>query len=251
MATDVKVYFCDPQSPWQRGSNENTNGLLRQYFPKNTDLTGYSQSDLNKVALRLNQRPPPPLPLPSLPPPLPPSPPPPPSFPPPPSTPPPPLPPSLPPTPPPSPSPPPPLSPHPPLLPPSLRLPPAFPIESAEEIVKGMPNPPAFEQDFRAAYFPSRDTVTMPSRTAFETQAEYYSTLFHELTHSTGHVKRLGRRASRKFSRSAPRITPKKSSLRKWEAPCCAVSQASSRPPLAILPRISKVGLRDSRRILA
>jgi len=57
VATAVKVYFCDPQSPWQRGSNENTNGLLRQYFPKNTDLTDYSQSDLNKVALRLNQRP--------------------------------------------------------------------------------------------------------------------------------------------------------------------------------------------------
>ena len=57
MATDVQVYFCDPQSPWQRGSNENTNGLLRQYFPKNSDLAGYSQSDLNKVALRLNQRP--------------------------------------------------------------------------------------------------------------------------------------------------------------------------------------------------
>src|SRR5579863_7633957 len=57
VATDVKVYFCDPQSPWQRGSNENTNGLLRQYFPKNTDLTDYSQSDLDKVALRLNQRP--------------------------------------------------------------------------------------------------------------------------------------------------------------------------------------------------
>jgi IS30 family transposase len=57
VATDVKVYFCDPQSPWQRGSNENTNGLLRQYFPKKADLTEYSQSDLNKVALRLNQRP--------------------------------------------------------------------------------------------------------------------------------------------------------------------------------------------------
>jgi len=57
VATDVKVHFCDPQIPWQRGSNENTNGLLRQYFPKNTDLTDDSQSDLNKVALCLNQRP--------------------------------------------------------------------------------------------------------------------------------------------------------------------------------------------------
>jgi IS30 family transposase len=57
VATDVKVYFCDPQSPWQRGSNENTNGLLRQYFPKKTNLSDYTQSDLDKVALRLNQRP--------------------------------------------------------------------------------------------------------------------------------------------------------------------------------------------------
>jgi IS30 family transposase len=57
VATNVKVYFCDPQSPWQRGSNENTNGLLRQYFPKRTDLSGFSQSELDKVALRLNQRP--------------------------------------------------------------------------------------------------------------------------------------------------------------------------------------------------
>jgi IS30 family transposase len=57
VATDVQVYFCDPQSPWQRGTNENTNRLLRQYFPKGTVLSGYSQTDLNKVALQLNQRP--------------------------------------------------------------------------------------------------------------------------------------------------------------------------------------------------
>jgi IS30 family transposase len=56
-ATDVKVYFCDPQSPWQRGTNENTNLLLRQYFPRGTDLSGYSQAQLDQVSLRLNQRP--------------------------------------------------------------------------------------------------------------------------------------------------------------------------------------------------
>jgi len=57
LATDIKVYFCDPQNPWQRGSNENTNGLLRQYFPKGTDVSVYSQSQLNAVARRLNERP--------------------------------------------------------------------------------------------------------------------------------------------------------------------------------------------------
>jgi IS30 family transposase len=57
MATDIAVYFCDPQSPWQRGSNENTNRLLRQYLPRGIDLAPYSQAELNKVARQLNERP--------------------------------------------------------------------------------------------------------------------------------------------------------------------------------------------------
>ena len=57
LVTEIDVYFCDPQSPWQRGSNENTNRLLRQYFPKGTDLSVYSQAHLNKVARQLNERP--------------------------------------------------------------------------------------------------------------------------------------------------------------------------------------------------
>jgi IS30 family transposase len=57
VATDIQVYFCDPQSPWQRGSNENTNGLLRQYMPKGMSLSGFSQAQLNAIARQLNQRP--------------------------------------------------------------------------------------------------------------------------------------------------------------------------------------------------
>ena len=57
METEIAVYFCDPQSPWQRGSNENTNRLLRQYFPRKTDLAPHSQAHLNKIARRLNERP--------------------------------------------------------------------------------------------------------------------------------------------------------------------------------------------------
>lgn len=57
VATKVQVYFCDPRSPWLRGSNENTNGLPRQYFPRGIDRSRFSQAYLNKIALRLNQRP--------------------------------------------------------------------------------------------------------------------------------------------------------------------------------------------------
>lgn len=57
LAPDIKVYFCDPQNPWQRGTNENTNGLLRQYLPKGIDISDYSQAKLNAVDRKLNERP--------------------------------------------------------------------------------------------------------------------------------------------------------------------------------------------------
>ena len=74
------------------------------------------------------------------------------------------------------------------------------PIEECERIVRGMPNPPAFAQDYRAWYRPSTDTVGMPARGTFDSAESYYSTLFHELTHSTGHAKRVGRESIEKLN---------------------------------------------------
>lgn len=75
----------------------------------------------------------------------------------------------------------------------NAKFPSANPIESADSIIEAMPNPPAFKQDHHAAYIPSNDTVTMPSRNGFDSREAYYSTFFHELIHSTGHSSRLNR----------------------------------------------------------
>ncbi len=120
-----------------------------------------------------------------------------------------------------------------------LALPPARPIESAEAIVTGMPNPPAYEQGFLACYTPSNDTVTMPSPTAFHSQAEYYSTMFHELTHSTGHAKRLAREGFDRPQNLAVNRTRVRSSWRRWVARCSAASQESNKPRSPIPPHTS------------
>jgi antirestriction protein ArdC len=105
-------------------------------------------------------------------------------------------------------------------------------IEECERIVRQMPNPPAFEQDGRAWYRPSTDTVGMPSRNAFNTSEEYYSTLFHELTHSSGHTKRVGRDGIEKLNTFA-----------KWAPRCFAASRESSGRH-SLTPRlISNLGL--------
>ncbi len=80
------------------------------------------------------------------------------------------------------------------------------PLAECERILAGMPNPPRFEQDYRAWYQPSTDSVGMPSRNTFESAESYYSTLFHELTHSTGHPKRIGRGQARVRGASQARL---------------------------------------------
>ena len=95
-------------------------------------------------------------------------------------------------------------------------------IADCEAIAAGMPNPPAREQSDRAWYKPAADTVGMPARELFAGPEAFYATLFHELTHSTGHASRLNRRESWKSTRLATRTIHARSLLPKWARPCCA-----------------------------
>jgi antirestriction protein ArdC len=102
------------------------------------------------------------------------------------------------------------------------------PIERCENIVNSMPNRPGFEQDSRAFYRPSTDTVGLPARSAFDCIEAYYSTLFHELTHSTAHPLVLDARGSWNTTHSAVRTTRKRNSSQRWEQPCFVVLLVSS-----------------------
>ena len=117
-----------------------------------------------------------------------------------------------------------------------LALPPSTPIESAEVIIAGMPNALAYQQGLVACYSPSNDTVTMPSPTAFHSQAEYYSTMFHELVHSTGHAKRLAREGFDKSQQFGSESYSREELVAEMVALCSAESQESNKRPSPTLP---------------
>ena len=100
--------------------------------------------------------------------------------------------------------------------------PPIHPIEQCGSIVRSMPHPPAFVQEGQACYRPSIDTVGMPALSAFHSAEEYYSTLFHELTHSTGHPTRLAREGILKHNPFGSEDYSKEELVARWERPCSA-----------------------------